>query len=54
MSGGIDALSLKEDDVVKMLQASVHLGTENANYQMEQYIYKKRVDGNFLLIVDLY
>lgn len=46
MSGGLDALALREDDVTKMLTASSHLGTENVNYQMEQYIYKKRVDGN--------
>lgn len=49
MSGGLDALALREDDVTKMLTASSHLGTENVNYQMEQYIYKKRVDGNLTL-----
>ena len=45
MSGGYDALSLKEEDITKMLTASVHLGTDNCNYQMEQYIYKRRTDG---------
>jgi small subunit ribosomal protein SAe len=45
MSGGYDPLALKEDDVTKMLTASTHLGTENVNYQMEQYVYKRRVDG---------
>lgn len=45
MSGGNDVLSMKEDDVTKMLSASVHLGDSNVNYQMEQYVYKVRTDG---------
>lgn len=45
MSGGLDVLALKEDDVTKMLAAGTHLGAENVNFQMEQYVYKKRVDG---------
>lgn len=47
MSGGLDALALREDDVTKMLTASTHLGTENVNFQMEQYVYKRRVDGEY-------
>lgn len=49
MSGGLDVLTLKEDDVTKMLAAGTHLGAENVNFQMEQYVYKKRVDGTFIL-----
>lgn len=45
MSGGIDALALREEDVTKMLSASTHIGTENANFQMEQYVFKRRADG---------
>ncbi|XP_018325510.1 40S ribosomal protein SA [Agrilus planipennis] len=45
MSGGLDVLSLKEDDVTKMLAACTHLGTSNVDFQMEQYIYKRRSDG---------
>lgn len=45
MSGGLDVLSLKEDDVTKMLAAFTHIGTENVDYQMEQYVYKRRSDG---------
>jgi small subunit ribosomal protein SAe len=45
MSGGIDLLSLNEDDVTKMLAATTHLGSENVNFQMEQYVYKRRPDG---------
>jgi small subunit ribosomal protein SAe len=53
MSGGLDALALKEEDVTKMLTASTHLGTENVNYQMEQYVYKRRVDGGGVNIINL-
>lgn len=45
MSGGLDILALKEDDVTKMLAASSHYGTTNVNFQMEQYVYKRRQDG---------
>ncbi|KAK7870617.1 hypothetical protein R5R35_009116 [Gryllus longicercus] len=45
MSGGSDILSLKEDDVTKMLAAFTHLGTDNVNFQMEQYVYQRRSDG---------
>lgn len=49
MSGGLDVLTLKEDDVTKLLVASAHLGAENVNFQMERYVYKKRVDGKYLI-----
>lgn len=49
MSGGLDILALKEEDVTKMLIATTHLGAENTNFQMEQYIYKRRPDGTNIL-----
>lgn len=45
MSGGLGVLSLQENDVTKMLAATTHLGSENVNYQMEQYVFKRRPDG---------
>lgn len=45
MSGGLDVLALRESDVTKMLAATAHLGSENVNFQMEQYIFKRRSDG---------
>lgn len=46
MSGGIDVLSLREDDIKKFLGANTHLGSENVCcVQMEQYIFKRRYDG---------
>ncbi|EFN80094.1 40S ribosomal protein SA [Harpegnathos saltator] len=53
MSGGLDVLALKEDDVTKLLVASAHLGAENVNFQMERYVYKKRVDGAGINIIDI-
>jgi len=48
MSGGIDALQLKEEDVVKLLAAGVHLGASNVDFQMENYVYKRKPDGEML------
>jgi len=49
MSGGLDVLALKETDVTKMLAATTHLGSENVNYQMEQYVFKRRPDGMHII-----
>jgi len=45
MSGGIEALALTEDDITKMLAATTHVGPDNSETTMEQYIFKKRGDG---------
>jgi len=45
MSGGLDALSLREDDVKKFLVCGTHLGATNLDFQMEQYVYKRKSDG---------
>ena len=45
MSGGSGRLALKEDDVTKMLAATTHIGSTNVDFQMEQYVYKRRSDG---------
>lgn len=45
MSGGLEVLQLKEEDVVKFLTAGVHLGANNYNFQMEDYVYKRKTDG---------
>ena len=47
MSGNCDALALKEEDVKKILACGSHLGTTSADFQMEQYVYKRRPDGKF-------
>lgn len=45
MSGGLDILALKEEDVTKMLAATTHVGADKVNFQMEQYVFKRRPDG---------
>jgi small subunit ribosomal protein SAe len=45
MSGGLEVLQIREDDVTKMLAATTHIGSENADFQMAQYIFKRRTDG---------
>jgi len=45
MSGGLDVLALKEDDVTKLLAAGTHLGNANVDFQMAQYVYKTKADG---------
>lgn len=49
MSGGLDILAFKEEDAAKMLLATTHLGSENINFQMEQYVFKRRADGIHIL-----
>jgi len=49
MSSGLDALSLKEDDVVKFLACGTHLGGTNCDFQMEGYTFKRKSDGVYII-----
>jgi small subunit ribosomal protein SAe len=49
MSGGLDALALREEDVTKLLACGAHLGSTNLDFQMEQYIYKRKQDGIYII-----
>jgi small subunit ribosomal protein SAe len=49
MSGGLDVLALKEEDVVKFLACSTHLGANQCDFQMEQYCYKRKADGQYII-----
>jgi len=49
MSGGLDILALKEDDVTKMLAATSHIGSDKVNFQMEQYVFKRKSDGTNII-----
>lgn len=44
-------MSLKEDDVTKFLASSTHLGSTNVDFQMEQYVYKRKPDGVYIINV---
>ena len=48
-AGTMSALSQKESDIQLMLAASCHLGTRNCDYQMERYVYKRRLDGIYVI-----
>ena len=37
--------ALVEDDVTKMLAATTHIGSDNSETTMEQYVWKKKTDG---------
>jgi len=45
MSGGLSVLALKQEDVAKFLSCNTHIGSNNLDFQMEQYVYKRRSDG---------
>lgn len=45
MSGGLEVLAMKEDDVTKMLAAGSHIGDANVDFQMADYVYKTKADG---------
>jgi len=49
MSGGLDVLALKEEDVQKFLVCQTHLGGQNVDFQMEQYCYKRKNDGSYII-----
>lgn len=38
-------MALNVSDITKMLAATTHLGSDKVNFQMEQYVYKRRPDG---------
>ncbi|XP_038874157.1 40S ribosomal protein SA-like [Salvelinus namaycush] len=49
MSGGLDVLQMKEEDVLKFLAAGTHLGGTNMDFQMEHYTYKRKSDGVYII-----
>jgi len=42
-------LALKQEDVAKFLSCHTHIGANNLDYQMEQYVYKRRSDGVYII-----
>jgi small subunit ribosomal protein SAe len=44
-------LSLQEEDLTKILVATAHLGSQNLDYQMEQYVFKRKSNGTCLFNV---
>jgi len=52
MSGGLNVLAPKEEDITKLLMAQSHIGTKNVDFQMVNYVYKRKSDGTH--IIDLH
>ena len=44
MSGALDVVQMKED-VLKFPAAGTHLGGPNLDFQMEQFVYRRKSDG---------
>jgi small subunit ribosomal protein SAe len=42
MTSGYSVLQLKEDDVLKILAAQLHIGSKDVDYQMETYVWKQK------------
>ena len=42
-------MDYREEDIQKLLSAEVHIGTQNADMKMKDYIWKRRPDGIHLL-----
>lgn len=42
-------MSLKEEDVKKILACGSHIGSNAVEFQMEQYVYKRRPDGVYVM-----
>lgn len=45
MSAAKGVLSLQEEDLTKILVAGAHLGSQNLDFQMEQYVFKRKNNG---------
>lgn len=49
MSGNFEKLALTEADLKKILACGSHIGSTNCDFQMDQYVYKRRSDGVYVM-----
>jgi small subunit ribosomal protein SAe len=42
-------LAFKEEDIQKFLVCNTHLGAQNVDHQMNQYVYKRKNDGSYII-----
>merc|ERR1711994_309310 len=49
MSGGFEVLKAQQADSTKRVAATTHLGSDNSEVQMEQYIFKRNGDGMHII-----
>lgn len=53
MTSGYSTLQLKEDDVLKILAAQLHVGSKDVNYQMDTYVWKKKPRNESASIINI-
>jgi len=53
MTSGYSALQLKEDDVLKVLAAQLHIGSKDVDHQMATYVWKKKPRNEGTSIVNV-
>lgn len=53
MTSGYSTLQLKEDDVLKILAAQLHVGSKDVNYQMDTYVWKKKPKNEGSSIINI-
>jgi len=44
-----DPFALSEDDAMKLLVCETHIGSTNADFQNEHYVWKRRNDGTYII-----
>lgn len=49
MSGSVEAFALTEDDAMKMIVCESHIGAKKMDFQMENYLWKRRNDGLIII-----
>ena len=54
MSNGLDVFNLTDDEAMKLLVCESHVGTKTLDYQMENYVWKRRADGWIFISVTYY
>lgn len=46
-----EAFALRQEDVLKLLASQTHIGASNVDFQMEQYVWKRKTDGVHIINV---
>ncbi|CAF1389544.1 unnamed protein product [Rotaria magnacalcarata] len=53
MTSGYSVLQMKEDDVLKILAAQLHIGSKDVDYQMDAYVWKKKPRNEAASVINI-
>ena len=53
MTSGYPILQMKEDDVLKILAAQLHIGSKDVDHQMDTYVWKKKPRNESASIINI-